>query len=150
MLPAMVEVIHFYGTVNFVTVGTWDGTGYRTMSYQKKITKNTVLSTYPVPVEIYGITYMKKVTEFREILQNFAELCHTKFSGIPQNFSQFRAEYGIDGSKKKQMELCVDGIPWTPYPGDTPPPPHTDGFKADQISPNPPPPSHRTCYLCYL
>jgi hypothetical protein len=39
MLPAMVEVTHFYGTVNFVTVGTWDGTGYRTMLYQKKITK---------------------------------------------------------------------------------------------------------------
>jgi hypothetical protein len=47
MLPAMVEVTHFYGTVNFVTVGTWDGTGYRTMLmlYQKKSPKNTVLST---------------------------------------------------------------------------------------------------------
>ncbi len=46
MLPAMVEVTHFYGTVNFVTVGTWDGTGYRTMLmlmlYQKKTPKNTV------------------------------------------------------------------------------------------------------------
>ncbi len=51
MLPAMVEVTHFYGTVYFVTVGTWDGTGYCTM------------------------------------------FSHTKFSGIPRNFSQFRAEY---------------------------------------------------------
>ncbi len=32
----------WYSTVSFVTVGTWDGTGFRTMLYQKK-TKNTVV-----------------------------------------------------------------------------------------------------------
>ncbi len=64
---------------------TWDGTGYRTMLYQK-ITKNTVISTYPVPVEIYGIPYMKKVTEFREIPRNFTELYDKEFSGIPAEF----------------------------------------------------------------
>jgi hypothetical protein len=45
---------------------------------------------------------MKKVTEFREIPRNFTELYDTEFSGIPRNFSQFRTEYGIDGSKKNR------------------------------------------------
>ena len=52
----------------------------------KKITKNTVISTYLVPVEIYGILYMKKVTEFREIPRNFTELYDTECSGIPAEF----------------------------------------------------------------
>ena len=54
-----------------------------------------------------GIPYMKKVTEFREIPRNFTELYNTEFG-------QFRTEYGIDGSKKKQTEFRDDGIPWTP------------------------------------
>jgi hypothetical protein len=42
----------------------------------------------------------------------------TRNSGeFRRNFSQFRTEYGIDGSKKKQAEFRVDGIPWTPYTG---------------------------------
>jgi hypothetical protein len=80
----------------------------------KKSPKNTVISTYPVSVEIYGIPYMKKVTEFREILRNFTELYNTEFSGIPRNFSQFYTEYGLDGSKTKQTEFRVDRITWTP------------------------------------
>jgi hypothetical protein len=64
--------------------GTWDETGYRTMLY-KKITQKTVISTYPVHVEIYGIPYMKKDTELREIPRNFPELHNTEFSGIPLN-----------------------------------------------------------------
>jgi hypothetical protein len=74
--------------------------GWYWVSYNavpKKITKKTVISTYPVPVEIYGIPYTKKVTEFLEI---------PKFSGIPRNFCQFRTEYRIDGSKKKKGILC--------------------------------------------
>jgi hypothetical protein len=39
---------------------------------------------------------------------------HEKSHAIQRNFSQFRKEYGIDGSKKKQAEFRVDGIPWTP------------------------------------
>jgi hypothetical protein len=45
---------------------------------------------------------MKKVTEFREIPRKFTELYDTEFGGIPRNFSQFRTEYGIDGSKKNR------------------------------------------------
>jgi hypothetical protein len=45
---------------------------------------------------------MKKVMEFREIPGNFTELYNTEFSGIPRNLSQFRTEYGIDGSKKNR------------------------------------------------
>jgi hypothetical protein len=52
----------------------------------KNSPKNTVISTYPVPVEIYGIPYMKKVTEFREIPRNFTELYDTEFGGIPEEF----------------------------------------------------------------
>jgi hypothetical protein len=55
-----------------------------------------------VSLEIYGIPYMKKVTEFREIPRNFTELYDTEFSGIPRNFSQFRTKYGMDGSKKNR------------------------------------------------
>jgi hypothetical protein len=69
---------------------------------KKKPTKNTVISTYPELVEINGIPYKKKVTEFREIPRNFTELYDMEFSGIPQNFSKFRMEYGIDGSKKNR------------------------------------------------
>ncbi len=68
----------------------------------KKSTKNTVISTYPELVEITGIPYMKKVTEFREIPRKFTELYDTEFGEIPRNFSQFRTEYGIDGSKKNR------------------------------------------------
>jgi hypothetical protein len=35
-----------------------------------------------VSLEIYGIPYMKKVTEFREIPRNFTELYVTEFGGI--------------------------------------------------------------------
>jgi hypothetical protein len=35
---------------------------------------------------IYGIPYMKKVTEFREIPRNFTELYDTEFGGIPPEF----------------------------------------------------------------
>ncbi len=37
-------------------------------------------------LEIHGILYMKKVTEFREIPRNFTELFHTEFGGIPPEF----------------------------------------------------------------
>jgi hypothetical protein len=37
-------------------------------------------------LEIYEIPYMKKVTEFREIPQNFTELPDTEFGGIPPEF----------------------------------------------------------------
>ena len=40
--------------------------------------------------------------EFREILRNFTKLYNTEFNGIPCNFSQYRTEYGIDGSKKNR------------------------------------------------
>jgi hypothetical protein len=58
---------------------------------------------------------MKKVTgflEFRGISRNYTTRNSAEFR---RNFSQFRTEYGIDGSKKKQTEFRVDGIPWTPY-----------------------------------
>ncbi len=37
-------------------------------------------------LEIHGILYMKKVTEFREIPRNFTELFDTEFGGIPPEF----------------------------------------------------------------
>jgi hypothetical protein len=37
-------------------------------------------------LEIYGIPYMKKVTEFREIPRNYTELPDTEFGGIPPEF----------------------------------------------------------------
>jgi hypothetical protein len=37
-------------------------------------------------LEIHGIPYMKKVTEFREIPRNFTELYDTEFGGIPPEF----------------------------------------------------------------
>ncbi len=37
-------------------------------------------------LEIYGIPYMKKVTEFHEIQRNFTELYDTEFGGIPPEF----------------------------------------------------------------
>jgi hypothetical protein len=43
---------------------------------------------------------MKKVTEFREIPRNFTELYDS--AEFRRNFSQFRTEYGIDGSKKNR------------------------------------------------
>ncbi len=51
---------------------------------------------YTIPVEIYGIPYMKKVTEFSGILANSAR--NTEETEV-----------------KKQTEFRVDGIPWTPY-----------------------------------
>jgi hypothetical protein len=41
---------------------------------------------YPELVEITGIPYMKKITEFREIPRNFPELYDTEFGGIPPEF----------------------------------------------------------------
>jgi hypothetical protein len=52
----------------------------------KKITKKYSNNYYLVSLEIYGIPYMKKVTEFREIPRNFTELYDTKFRGIPAEF----------------------------------------------------------------
>jgi hypothetical protein len=40
----------------------------------------------PYFLEIYGIPYMKKVTEFREIPRNFTELYDMEFGGIPPEF----------------------------------------------------------------
>ena len=37
-------------------------------------------------LEIYGIPYMKKGTEFREIPRNFTELYDTEFGEIPPEF----------------------------------------------------------------
>ncbi len=37
-------------------------------------------------LEIYGIPYMKKDTEFCEIPRNFTELYDTEFGGIPPEF----------------------------------------------------------------
>jgi hypothetical protein len=37
-------------------------------------------------LEMYGIPYMKKVPEFREIPRNFMELYDTEFGGIPAEF----------------------------------------------------------------
>jgi hypothetical protein len=37
-------------------------------------------------LEIYGIPYMKKVTEFHEIPRDFTELYYTEFGGIPPEF----------------------------------------------------------------
>ena len=43
------------------------------------------VTLHPICVssEIYGLPYMKKVTEFREIPRNFTELYITEFAGIP-------------------------------------------------------------------
>jgi hypothetical protein len=49
--------------------------------------------------------------KFRGISRNYMTWNSAEFR---RNFNQFRTEYGIDGSKKKQTEFCVDGIPWTP------------------------------------
>jgi hypothetical protein len=65
----------------------------------KTITKKYSNNCYLVSLEKYGIPYMKKVTEFREIPRNYK----TRNSGeFRRNFSQFRTEYGIDGSKKNR------------------------------------------------
>jgi hypothetical protein len=37
-------------------------------------------------LEIHGIPYMKKVTEFRDFPRNFTELYDTEFGGIPPKF----------------------------------------------------------------
>jgi hypothetical protein len=52
----------------------------------KTITKKYSNNYYLVSLEIYGIPYMKKVTEFREIPQNFTESYDTEFRGIPAEF----------------------------------------------------------------
>jgi hypothetical protein len=66
----------------------------------KKVTK---LPDLTVPVEIWGIPYIKKVAEFREIPQNYNYNYKTRNSAeFRRNFSQFRTEYGIDGSKKNR------------------------------------------------
>jgi hypothetical protein len=66
----------------------------------KKITKKYSNNYYFVSLEIYGILYMKKVTEFREIPRNFTDYMTRNSGEFRRNFSQFRTEYGIDGSKK--------------------------------------------------
>ncbi len=50
--------------------------------------------------------------KFRGISRNYTTRNSAEFR---RNCSQFRTEYGIDGSKKKQTEFRVGGIPWTPY-----------------------------------
>ena len=52
----------------------------------KKNTKKYSNNYYLVSLEIYGIPYMTKVTEFREIPRNFTELYDTEFRGIPAEF----------------------------------------------------------------
>ncbi len=68
----------------------------------KKITKKYSNNYYLVSLEIYGIPYMKKVTEFREIPWNFTEYMTRNSGEFRRNFSQFRTEYGIDGSKNNR------------------------------------------------
>ncbi len=53
------------------------------MLYQKKSPKNTVIT---IILSLYGIPYMKKVTEFRQIPRNFTELYDTEFRRIPAEF----------------------------------------------------------------
>ncbi len=50
--------------------------------------------------------------KFRGISRNYTWRNSAEFR---RNFSQFRPEYGIDRSDKKQTEFRGDGIPWTPY-----------------------------------
>jgi hypothetical protein len=53
-------------------------------------------------LEIYGIPYMKKSrnsVKFRGISRNYTSRNSAEFR---RNFSQFRTEYGIDGSKKNR------------------------------------------------
>ncbi len=59
---------------------------------RRKIIKSVFL-------EIHGILYMKKVTEFRGISRNYSSRNSAEFR---RNFSQFRTKYGIDGSKKNR------------------------------------------------
>ncbi len=54
--------------------------------------------SYPVPIEICGIPYMKKVAEFREIPRNFTELYDTEFGGIPPEFKPI--PHGIRNRRK--------------------------------------------------
>jgi hypothetical protein len=69
-----------------------------------------------VSLEIYGIPYMKKVTEFREISRNYTSRNSAEFR---RNCSQFRTEYGIDGSKKSRRNSVsaeFRGHPtWRPF-----------------------------------
>jgi hypothetical protein len=51
-----------------------------------------------VSLEIYGIPYMKKVTEFREIPRNFTELYDTKIGGIPPELQPI--PHGIRNRRK--------------------------------------------------
>ncbi len=54
------------------------------LDWRKKIKiEETLICVF---LEIYGIPYMKKVTEFREIPRNFTELYVTEFGGIPPEF----------------------------------------------------------------
>ena len=55
-----------------------------------------------VTLEIYGIPYMKKSrnsVKFRGISRNYPTRNSAEFR---RNYSQFRTEYGIDGSKKNR------------------------------------------------
>ncbi len=79
---------------------------------QKKFWDNWYVILFQL--EIYGTPFMTKSrnsVKFRGISRNYNSRNSAEFR---RNFSQFRTEYGIDGSKKKQTEFCVDGIPWTP------------------------------------
>ncbi len=66
----------------------------------KKITRKYSNNYYFVSLKIYGIPYIKKTrnsVKFRGFSRNYM----TRNSGeFRRNFSQFRTEYGIDGSKK--------------------------------------------------
>jgi hypothetical protein len=56
-------------------------------------------------LEIYGILYIKKVTEFRDFSRNYTTRNSAEFR---RNFSQFRTEYGIDGSKKTWNSVSTE------------------------------------------
>jgi hypothetical protein len=75
---------------------------------QKKFWGNWYVVPFKtVPTRDIRNSVHEKVTEFREIPRNFTEFYTSRNSAeFRWNFSQFRTEYGIDGSKKK-----TDGIP---------------------------------------
>jgi hypothetical protein len=84
--PSFAILFIFSEACNLVNLLCWEGYPERKGKKVKRHTRITHKSTYPVPVEICGIPYMKKVAEFREIPRNFTELYDTEFGGIPPEF----------------------------------------------------------------
>ncbi len=59
-----------------------------------------------------NVLYMKKITEFREILPS----CDTEFRAIPRNFRQFHFALNAENTEvERHREIGVDGIPWTSF-----------------------------------